>query len=996
MFKNKFFLTAFCLLYFYTLHSQTPSYYNYNSSDGLASSTVYEIIQDRDGFIWFATANGVSKFDGSRFTTFRTIDGLNSNSIISIVEGKNGEMYIGNYEKGINVLKNGEIKNYCSEINGKSFMISYLMLIPPVNNEQNIMVYTRWGSLNLISEKKSGRLINKIFNTPHLRINKIELLSNGDLIGLTTTGIFNFKHGVFSKLHINGLPDTDIYCFAESEDGSYLIGSKGMIYKIKNSAVIGSYKIDITGTNEVVNILRDSNNNIWFSIMNKGFYKIPKGSSKIIDFGSKLGLQNTLVNNYFEDNEGNIWLSTFGKGVYCLNNLYLQTYNENDGLNNNNVYSIAKDSSGKLLLGTFNGISVLENGRFNPIKNNSNKTYTDYINSIKNIDNEFYVCRSSVVDEIVNISYHGMKLHIYNGLSFCKLSNGLFVEGGRFNALVIHKELNFINHQPFIFYVFGDSSNTNRINEIFEDSEKNVWIGTGLGLCKVVNITDNSTEWKKSFFLTNPVLNSRINAITQDNKNNIWFAGDKGIAYYNLKNDSVKAFTNINGYDLSSSTSIAIDNQNRIWIGNMKGLFLLDGKLIKQLNSQSGLPSDEVLSLFYDLEKNKMCIGTSNGISFLDINLYDSYSPKPLDVKLMSIRAGDSVFASYNNLVFTPKQNHVLINFKALSFSSPGSVKYKYNLNGQWAETDLDFLDFISMKSGTYNLQIMAKSQNTDWSKPYFLSFRVLPRFVETIWFFLLILLILGFISFLAMTWNLKRNAKKARNELELTERINELKHQALSAMMNPHFIFNSLNSVQYLINSQRNEEANNYIAIMAKLIRKNLDTAGKGFILLTEEMNRLNLYLNLEKLRFQDRFSYEIIIGTEVNANLIMIPNMIIQPFVENTLWHGIIHSGSKGLVTISFSFEDVDIDSIICRSLIIKVIDNGIGIKEAQKHKKKDHISKGIQIIEERLRLLSTKMLLPPPIMFEDLSSRDDNSHGTEVIISLPPPLYKIINPQ
>jgi LytS/YehU family sensor histidine kinase len=238
-------------------------------------------------------------------------------------------------------------------------------------------------------------------------------------------------------------------------------------------------------------------------------------------------------------------------------------------------------------------------------------------------------------------------------------------------------------------------------------------------------------------------------------------------------------------------------------------------------------------------------------------------------------------------------------------------------------------------------------------------------------------------------------NKKKIRQELELTERINELKHQALSAMMNPHFIFNSLNSVQYLINCQRNEEANDYIAMMAKLIRKNLDTAGRGFILLSEEINRLKLYLDLEKLRFQESFSYEIITGTDVDTVSIMIPNMIIQPFVENTLWHGIINSGSRGLVTISFSFEDVDIDSVIYRSLIIKVTDNGIGIKEAKKNKKEDHISKGIQIIEERLRLLSTKMELPKPIIFEDLSNRNSNSHGTEVIISLPMPLYKIIVP-
>jgi LytS/YehU family sensor histidine kinase len=138
----------------------------------------------------------------------------------------------------------------------------------------------------------------------------------------------------------------------------------------------------------------------------------------------------------------------------------------------------------------------------------------------------------------------------------------------------------------------------------------------------------------------------------------------------------------------------------------------------------------------------------------------------------------------------------------------------------------------------------MAKIQNTDWGKPFLLTFRVLPRFVETIWFNLLIISIFILVSLSILTWRLKMDAQKVRNDLELTERINELKHKALSAMMNPHFISNSLNSVQYLVNSKRYEEANDYIAMMAKLMRKNLDTAGSGFILLSEEISRLKLYL--------------------------------------------------------------------------------------------------------------------------------------------------------
>ena len=135
-------------------------------------------------------------------------------------------------------------------------------------------------------------------------------------MALTMAGLYQLKDGLFSKVPINGLSDTVIYCRANSNDGSYVIGTKGSIYKIKNNTVIDKIQVDIAGNNEVVAILCDRNNNIWFSIMNKGFYFIAGGSNKIIDMGSKLGLQNTLVNTYFEDKEGNIWVSTFGKGVY--------------------------------------------------------------------------------------------------------------------------------------------------------------------------------------------------------------------------------------------------------------------------------------------------------------------------------------------------------------------------------------------------------------------------------------------------------------------------------------------------------------------------------------------------------------------------------------------------------------------------------------------------------------------------------------------------------
>lgn len=994
--KTYLVITTAIILFSVRVNSQTPSFYHYTFADGLASSTVYEIIQDREGFIWFATANGISKFDGNRFTTFRTIDGLNSNSIISIAEGNNGELFIGNYEKGINVIKNNKIENYCSEIDGKSFGTSFLLYVDAEKEKPILYTYRPWNMINVIHEKTVDSRSDYILNPNPERIVKLNKLWNNQLVALTLSGVFNFENDSLKRWHIAGIRDTNLYCLVSGSDKIITIGGKGMIYRIKNSTVISQYKINVNSTeNDVTSLLIDKNNNIWFSIMNRGFYLIPSGSEKIIDIGSKLDLQNTLVNYYLEDSEGNIWISTFGKGVYCLNNLYIKNWSEKDGLSNNNVYSIAQESSGKLLIGTFNGVTIFDHGKFDQVKSTSKKSLTEYIYSIKTASNTNYVCGTFDSSEMINISYQGTNFSMFSSPSFCKTSNGLYLFGTNANFVSVYTTLHTQGFQPDQFSVFGDSSNINRVNQIVEDSEHNIWIGTGLGLCKISTITDKSeiSKWEKTFFPSNPVLSSKINSIVQVDENTIWFAAENGIAKYTLSNDSIASFTSINNYDLSASTSILSDHLHRLWVGNMKGLYLIDGDSVKYLNAQTGLPTDEVLSLCFNKDKNLLYIGTSNGISFLNIDQFDHSSPPLLNVKIFSVAAGDSVYTQYDDLVFKPNQNHVYIDFQALCFSSPGSVKYRYSLNGEWAETNHNFLDLVSLKHGTYNLLIRAKSQNTDWGKPYHLRFEVKPLLTETIAFKigLLLLIVLIYISF--VTWRVKLRDKKKREEFLLSKRINELKHQALSAMMNPHFIFNSLNSVQYLINSNRNEEANDYIAIMARLIRKNLDTSGSGMILLSDEISRLTLYLDLEKLRLQDGFTYEIIAEQGVEASSLLIPNMIIQPFVENTLWHGIIDSGQKGMLTVSFSFEEIEFDSVLCKSLIIKVTDNGIGINEARKHKKEDHISKGIQIIEERLRLLSAKMQIPPPIMIEDLSNRRDHTQGTEVIISLPPQLYKVI---
>lgn len=1001
------FTRCFLIIYFFLLHSisiyaQSPPYYQFTPKNGLSSMTVHDILQDEEGFIWFATINGLSRFDGQRFVTYKTKDGLYSNSIIALSKGSDSEIYIGNHFSGINVLRDGKIKGFHKMINGSEFNVQYLL-----NTQNKLYAYSSFGIIIEIDKKKDTEKKYKIFNLSHIErifLKRLILFSDSVII-LTSKGLQIIKNGRLEKITIDGLPDINFNCAVSDNYGGLLLGGDNVIYRIKNNRVVSTLPVKFFEKNFISNLFIDSHQNIWFSIFGKGFFVIPFASAlnffsgdnespDFINLGKAMGLENSQINKFFEDQEDNIWISTYESGIFCLNNFYLQNYSKKDGLNNNYINCIFNDESGKTFIGTINGINVLENGIIRKLTYNSGKEITGYINNFIKSGNDVYVSLTSEKALSNKIMFDGSKLFIFNYQSICKTNDGNFLFGSIGNNIRVQRNFESNAFSKTIF-IFGDSNYLNRINHIYQDSKKNIWIGSRKGLCKLsysVSKKDIS-QWEKTFFEQDTVLNSNITSIYEDD-NLIWVTSSSGIARYNNDDGTLISFTSISGFDLASSSSIIVDKNKRVWVGSMKGLYLIENGKVRCIDSNSGLSANEVNSLSYDKQHDKIYIGTSNGLSILDMKLFENYSPSLHDVKFIKIVAGDSLYSSNDKLILQPEQNNIFISFTALNFSSPNSIRFKYKLNdGEWIETENNFLRFSSLKHGDYNLQLAAKIQNSDWGKINSLAFTIKPRFTETRWFELLIILFFSSIS-IAFTLNrLKQNKKKFEAEMELAQKINNLEHQAISSMMNPHIIFNALNSIQYLVNKNKNEVANNYIAMMAKLIRKNLDIAGNAFILLSEEISRLQLYFELESLRFDEKFSYEIIIDNEIDVNALMIPNMIIQPFVENSLWHGIMNSGKKGHIKILFSFESIEFNSISYKSIIIRIIDNGIGIQESKKIKKEDHISRGINIIEERLNLLSQRLGLQKPIMFEDLKNYENKSSGTEVIISLPPPLYMIV---
>ena len=248
-------------------------------------------------------------------------------------------------------------------------------------------------------------------------------------------------------------------------------------------------------------------------------------------------------------------------------------------------------------------------------------------------------------------------------------------------------------------------------------------------------------------------------------------------------------------------------------------------------------------------------------------------------------------------------------------------------------------------------------------------------KYTQTFYWWLTTIFI--FIFFIAITigstlyFGIQR--KNENDKLKAKEKLISLEQQALMAMMNPHFVFNIMNSIQYFINTREQELANEVLTGFAKLIRTNLEICSKSYITLEEEVSYLQQYLSLEKIRFGTKMNYTFNIPDSADLDDILIPSMLLQPFVENAVWHGIMPSDHGG---------DIHVD-LRCNAneVVIKIIDTGVGIKNSKPSNDETHISRGMKLINDRIALLNKINKFPISIDIQQTGEK-----GTAVTVQIP----------
>ncbi len=959
----------------------TMPYRHYTTIQGLPGSNVLAFYQDKKGYVWFATSSGLSRFDGHDFNNFTTNEGLLSNNLTGVDGNENDSLFISTYDKGIDVFYNGVISHY-EILNSQIPLIHHL-----ISTGNQLFIYSDYLYQvfnNRIKDMMPENSGSRKTTTLDFQITNATKTSNGTLLFASSQGIIGItKTNKYSRNLIT--PNNIITSVCEGNKKTLWFGGYGKIWLKENGVYKQAFKdISIPSKYPIQNLAVDANNNLWFSQANGNIYIIKE--NKLINIGAYLELQGTQVNFIKKDNDGNIWVGTYGKGIYCFFNLSVTNYSTKDKLSNAFVISLNEDSNGRLLVGTFNGLNVFGNRKFVEIPIGYKGDY-HYIRSIQKVNNNLiYVAGSYDLKynrqnkKVASYNFKNTYFRFINCAALFALSNNSIVVGGWDNKILFNRVTNdgiFIKRE---IKIFNNSTQNIRVNSIKVDSRGNYWIGSTKGLCKIRNK-------KQSYFPDNPILSNNINDIEIDKTGTVWLAGDKGISKYS--EGEWANYPKSGNFDLSSSNSITFDRDGNTWIGNSKGLFKIRNDSISYYTDLLGLKSYEINTVFYDSLKNNLWVGTVDGLSKINLKIFNKIKTIVPYVYIEQVETSDSTYSISPGINLPDfDQRKITVRFSAINFRNPENLVFEYtngNNNSDWEVTDQTEIQFASLYPGNNTIYIRARNLNGVWSKPALVTLYIKTPFLKSYWFYALVMIALLIPALFITRKIIEKRQVKVLEKRDIEKRIIELKQQAMSAMMNPHFIFNSLNSIQNFINNHGKKEANLYLTSFSRLIRLNLDLAQNSYVNLQDELERLTLYLKLEKIRFGEGFTYSITIDESVNASEILIPNMVIQPFVENGIWHGILPNNKSGQLSVSIRFNPE-------KDLIIEITDDGIGYFVSIKNKKSEHVPRGISIIKERLNLLNITKNRSDLVQIESSIDQNSNPNGTRVKITLPSEMYLI----
>lgn len=981
-------LKTFFLCLLFTLsgkinsHGQEFGYRQFTIEDGLPTNEVYHVMQDSKGYIWVSTDYGVCRYNGEHFETFTVTDGLPNNIVFESYEDSQGRIWFRTMSLEIVYFKNDSIYKlpWNSEIAKGIKKLDNKHLTQIVERDQSIYFGFNVSFLLINKQKTSVQYLYSRQVTPDSV--KSNLSGNGYTSSNKNYEIKEYKSHYNSSL-INEM-------LAEKQKLTELLFISSDRY---SSAPNQGAKIKINDTialiahNKTIRLKNLKNQVITEKNVQGTILSVSYDQDKLLYIGTEAGLEvlnskdlsscysplftDKMISSAFIDREGALWISALYDGLYYIGNPNLLLDNVP---NNVSVYkdkyvrtlttSInATKNTERLLIGFFNNYPVLH------VKHGGNKMFSYKLNGIMQVHDAIFN-EDTLIITFGSRSAYQVNIHDIDNFKFNKLSKS-YRKVGLYNERVYYGsrgDIIYRNHGKEI--IVKDSSDVGKLL----GTNHGLYIGVQGKLFRYVNDTIIS--------LLKGKIKDQVTDIVEASSKLIWVC-TKGSGLFCI--DSLgtvkKHFTTQNGLISNYCTSICFDSNNDAWIGTNKGLQRLraqtEGNAVGSsslmlITKASGLISDNVTDVAWF--NSKVYVGTIKGITVLDpqnIKLQTTEFP----VIIESIRVNDSlVFPKANlPLMLSHKQNSIYAKFLTLSYKLLEPV-YAYRLIGHdsdWIETSNSEIRYANLPAGNYRLEVITKNVSGEWSKKAStFNFCIAKAYWKTWWFIGITLIIIGGL----VLWFFRLRLEVVNKQNKLSEDLLIARQQALNAQMNPHFVFNVLNSINSYVLENRALDASKYLAKFASLVRKTLENSFKETIALSDELKLLESYIILEKIRYNGEFEYVVDIYPNVKPDQIMIPPLLLQPFLENCIWHGFANKQVNGKINIRITQAE--------NQILISIVDNGIGrVASSLKSNNQIHSSKGMMITNKRLKLAKKRYKNDFILKTYDLYHDDKTSAGTKV---------------
>ncbi|MDP4261872.1 MAG: two-component regulator propeller domain-containing protein [Bacteroidota bacterium] len=992
-----------CICLLTGAQNSSSHFTTFTSRDGLSNSSINCLIKDSRNFIWIGTAEGLNRFDGSRFLSFFSYyddpASLSGNNIFDILQYQPGRLLIatnnglsvfntftnsfenykisvpelrrgcGNFIRSLFKDKQGRVYvNYSGVIDVFNDTLSFLyrftdlpwaqslrgVLInkePWFQDSQNrIWLPTDNKGICLIDENKQQvySSVNNPMGYPfmkqHAAIRSFLYDEQGQVVWYSIWGAGLERYDLKKKENrqqLFNIPDENearcINSITKEKNGNLVCGGGQAIYRVDpetlrytviNENFDANSRLGFLGSS----ILNDTAH-IWIGTETNGLMQLPGGESYIqqIPLPSPIRDYTNFCTGIICSENQQIYMAYGLDGLLEINPGTLLIHNYtflNEQGRPGSVSRICEDKKGRLWIGGTKGFFWFD-------KTGKRIIRADWLPSFtQNLNVSYMLC-----DTKGNV---WISFRLPNSLGFYNASENKF-----------HYYENYrINNQA----VFDTQS---AISRMTEDEKGNIWM-TSYGKGEIACYEYSSGQWKsypRSSKKSRLIADNGLNSICPAGGNEVWLSNDIGVglAKYNYSNDSISFVTRRDGLLSDNISSISRDSRNNLFLVSKAGinLFTPSTKEIRtlKLNDQN-INLSFAYQQFYDSIHHQLLYGLNDRILLIKDGIWESVAnnqvswidnitvnnrPVHIDVRLQKL-----------SLRYFEK--NIAINFASPSYAENSSLSYAYKLEG----ADNDWItapqapraNYTNLSPGRYRFLVKTRNQTGKWG-PVNNSLLIIiaPPFWRTWWFISAVFVLIG----LSVYWLFRRRVNTIHHEAQMKQTIAETEMMALRAQMNPHFIFNCLNAIDNLIQTNQKEKATTYLAKFAKLIRNVLDSSKNNVVPFQHDYESLQLYLQMEQFRCNNKFTYELSADEELLHSDYKLPPLIVQPFVENAIHHGLLNkrTGNRKL-TVSATLENDTIK--------YTVIDNGVGRLRAQEIKeinKPGYQSYGIAITTERIHL-------------------------------------------